>query len=51
MQNWLRNRKTQDFLSTWVEIYTFQILECSNMNTLKRGGISWICTYCVLGNT
>ena len=34
VRNWLRNRRTLEFLATWEE-YIIQILKCSNLNTLK----------------
>ena len=35
IRNWLRNRSTLEFLSTWEE-YIIRILKCSNLNTLKK---------------
>ena len=35
IRNWLRNRSTLEFLSTWEEIYNPN-LKCSNLNTLKK---------------
>lgn len=36
IRNWLRNRSTLEFLSTWEEIYNPKFLKCSNLNTLKK---------------
>ena len=34
VRNWLRNRATLEFISTWEQIYNL-VLKCSNLNTLK----------------
>ena len=37
VRNWLRNRRTLEFLATWEEIYNPAcFFKCSNLNTLKN---------------